>query len=160
MTRRRIERGLWLVAAAATSVSIVALRAGDTDVSDVTIPVLPTAMLALPRATVDSLEQAVGDIGKRNLFRPERAMADVRSVPTVVGAPMPAISTRPRLLLRGVLGGPPWDALVEGIPGHEGAVVMRAGQTLAGITIRAIHRDTVFVRGLDTTWTLTLGRSW
>jgi hypothetical protein len=67
---------------------------------------------------------------------------------------------KPMLRLRGLVGGPPWDALIEGIPGHEGAVVARVGQTLGGITVRAVRRDTVIARGMDTTWKLTIGRSW
>ena len=74
----------------------------------------------------------------------------------VPGQPM--VAGKPKLILRGVLGGPPWDALIDGVPGHDGALVVRVGQTVAGFTVRAVRRDTVFIRGFDTTWALTLGR--
>jgi hypothetical protein len=78
----------------------------------------------------------------------------------VNGAPPPMLPPKPALRLRGILGGPPWDVLIEGVPGREGAVVARVGQTLGGVTIRAVHRDTVIVRGMDTTWKLTIVNSW
>lgn len=160
MRRRWIERALWLVAAAATSVTLVVLRAQATSAPGVIVPVLPAALRAAARATADSLEQAVSDVAERNLFRPDRSMADEQSRTPVVGAMAVPMASRPRLVLRGVLGGPPWDALIDGIPGRDGAVVLRVGQTVAGVTIRAIRRDTVFARAFDTTWALTLGRSW
>jgi hypothetical protein len=155
-----MERLLWGVAAAATGIAIVMLRAGAVDASAGAVPVLPVTLLALPRPTMDSLERAVSDVAERNLFRAERSMADESSAAPAVGMMPAAPSTKPRLVLRGVLGGPPWDALIDGIPGRDGAVVMRAGQVVGGVTIRAVKRDTVFARGFDTTWALTLGRSW
>jgi hypothetical protein len=70
----------------------------------------------------------------------------------------PVTPPKPRLVLRGILGGPPWDALIEGIPGREGSAVVRTGDKLAGLLIRSVRRDTVVVRGADTTWKLTMGR--
>jgi hypothetical protein len=68
------------------------------------------------------------------------------------------VAPKPRLVLRGVLGGPPWEAVLEGIPGREGSVVVRTGEVIGGLTIRAIRNNAVFVQGMDTTWTLTMGR--
>jgi hypothetical protein len=161
MSRRPIEQGLWLVTIVATAVGIVTLRAGGSlAMATSSASQLPAAAVAPERAAPESLEVAVGDIADRNLFRPERASAEEREAtarPPVPGAIAP--TPRPRLVLRGVLGGPPWDAVIEGIPGREGAIVVRAGQSISGITVRSVHRDTVHVRGFDTTWALTL-RTW
>jgi hypothetical protein len=162
MKRRLMQLGLWLATAATLAHTLAAVSAADRGPSTPP-PTLPGALAIPPRPTTELLEEAVSDIAERNLFRPERAMAEASSVSAAPLGPMmgpPAPSTRPRLTLRGVLGGPPWDALIEGIPGREGAVVMRAGETQAGVTIRSIRRDTVLARGFDTTWALTLARSW
>lgn len=155
-----IERGLWAVAGVAVCTSLIRLRPATT--SDASIAQLAAIAPHIPRVPTDSLEDAVSDIVDQNLFRPERVAAqETDAAPPMSGAMqtvgMP--STKPRLLLRGVLGGPPWDAIIEGIPGHDGSVVIRAGQTIDGISIRGIHRDSVFARGFDTTWTLSLGRA-
>jgi hypothetical protein len=124
------------------------------------------AIRALPapapgRRDADSLLNAVERVADGNLFRPDRTRPDSTiPVQSVTGAPPPMAPPKPMLRLRGLVGGPPWDALIEGIPGHGGAVVARVGQTLGGITVRAVRRDTVIARGMDTTWKLTIGRSW
>jgi hypothetical protein len=144
-------------------VGVVRFRAGETSAyGSPAIPVLPAVAAAPARVSSDSLESAVGDIADHNLFRPERTSAEEREMQLAAAATMamPSPSTKPRLVLRGVLGGPPWDAVVEGIPGRDGAVVVRAGESVSGITIRSVRRDTAYARGFDTTWALTLGRSW
>lgn len=67
---------------------------------------------------------------------------------------------RPALLLRAIVGGPPWEALLEGIPGRSGPALVRPGDTLGDLVIRSVFRDTVVVAGLDTTWRLGIGRGW
>jgi hypothetical protein len=157
-----MERALWCGAVLSTGAGLVELRAGSPSAAAFEpATTLPMIAMVAPLPTSDSLESAVGDIADRNLFRPERASAEERETPaarapTTVAAP----SARPQLVLRGVLGGPPWDAVVEGIPGREGAVVIQTGETTAGLTVRAIRRDTAYVRGFDTTWALPLTRSW
>ena len=63
---------------------------------------------------------------------------------------------RPQLMLKAIIGGPPWSAIVEGIPGQPGGIVITAGLTFDRIHIRAITRDTVVVQASDTTWKLTM----
>jgi hypothetical protein len=162
MNRLHLERILWSIAGVAACATIFRLRSGSATDSHLT---QLSAVAPQPQwIAADALEEAVGEITEGHLFRPERAMAEEGEAsstsPTLTLMPSSPPQRRPRLVLRGVLGGPPWDAVIEGIPGREGAVVMRAGQTLAGVTVRAVHRDTVLARGFDTTWTLTLGRSW
>jgi hypothetical protein len=162
MTRRFLERALWFGAVFATCGGLLVFRTTTVNaLASTRISALPAVGASVARATADSLESAVGDIADRNLFRPERTSAQEREVspPTGVAMTLGAVP-KPRLILRGVLGGPPWDAIIEGIPGRDGSVVVRAGESVGGITVRSVGRDTVRVRGLDTTWTLTLARTW
>ncbi|MFL5605605.1 MAG: hypothetical protein ACJ8AD_04095 [Gemmatimonadaceae bacterium] len=161
MSSRWIERVLWGAAVAGIMTGIVGLRRPVAVTHDVTRATI--AIPAVVRPDSDALEEALGVIFEANVFRPDRKAVDVTEVvPTPQpGAPQPPPKPpKPTLLLRGLLGGPPWDALVDGVPGHEGAMVLRAGQTTAGLTLKAIRHDTVFIKGLDTTWKLILRRGW
>lgn len=105
----------------------------------------------------DTIPDAVTRIVQRNIFQPNGAPATASANQIAAVSPTPA-PVRPILLLRGIVGGPPWSAVVQGVPGREGAVVMRLADTLSGLRISAIRRDTVVVRSTDTTWTLSLPR--
>jgi len=59
----------------------------------------------------------------------------------------------------GLVGGPPWNAVIQGIPGREAGVVLSVGDSVNGIRLDKIHVDTAFVSGLDTTWILVAGRA-
>lgn len=159
-----IERALWVGAVAAAGGGVVSVRMSTTRaLAAPRAGVLPVIGTAPVRPSADSMESAVEDIVDHNLFRPERTSAEETAhgpVAMQMGMPMPAPSTKPRLVLRGVIGGPTWEAIIEGIPGHEGSVVLRAGQSIGGITLRSVRRDTAYARGFDTSWALPLARSW
>lgn len=159
MKTRYLEFALWIGAIACLAAGAMAFRPTSAPARDAGAGApLP---IETPRHDADALLDAIGTIAEGNLFRPDRAAPDTIAVPANVnGAPPPMAAPKPPLRLRGILGGPPWDVLIEGIPGREGAVVARVGQTLGGITIRAVQRDTVTVRGMDTTWKLTIVNSW
>lgn len=159
MRAHTIERALWASASAALVTAFAFIGAGGVR-GKTPLPITPAA----PRVTLppfvdaDTLEAAVGVIAAENLFRAERSSADTERAAATPVPGQPMVAGKPKLILRGVLGGPPWDALIDGVPGHDGALVVRVGQTVAGFTVRAVRRDTVFIRGFDTTWALTLGR--
>jgi hypothetical protein len=69
------------------------------------------------------------------------------------GGPSPP--ARPVLAMTGLVGGPPWTVLIEGIPGYESGLLMALGQKTGGIALRALRGDTAILSGLDTTWVLT-----
>jgi hypothetical protein len=77
-------------------------------------------------------------------------------VPGMMPPPQPP---RVPLVLAGVIG-PPWQALIEGIPGHSGAVVVRAGDRVEDLRVLSITRDRAVIQGADTTWRLTLKQTW
>lgn len=86
-------------------------------------------------------------------YRPDwQAAAEPSSVPN--GPP------KPTLVLVGLIGGPPWNALIEGLPGREQGVMLGLGEEVAGIRLRRIAGDNVILSGLDTTWVLTPRRTW
>jgi hypothetical protein len=66
---------------------------------------------------------------------------------------------RPSLRLAAVMGGPPWKALLAGVPRAHGLVVVAPGDVVDSLTVLRISRDTVHLRGPDTTWTLVLPRT-
>ena len=93
-------------------------------------------------------------------FRVERKPTKLRFNPwEPAAAAVPARAPqRPALGLMGLVGGPPWNALIQGIPGREAGVVLSVGDSVSGVRLDRIHGDTAFVSGLDTTWTLVAGR--
>lgn len=156
IARLTVERALWALTCTLATVSAVTLTRAPASATDLPASERPIAMPA--PADADTLAAAADRVIGDNLFRADRSSVDAAANPIPVTNSIPAPSTKPRLVLRGILGGPPWDALVDGVPGHDGALVIRAGQSIAGLTVRAVRRDTVFIRGFDTTWALALGR--
>jgi hypothetical protein len=76
--------------------------------------------------------------------------------------PPPFVPPRPpspALLVSGIVG-PPWQAVLEGVPGQQGAVVVRAGTVLGDLRVRSVTRDRVVVAGPDTTWNLSVRKPW
>jgi hypothetical protein len=112
---------------------------------------------------VTSLTAAATTLRDRNPFRLQRRPATRRVNPfeVVQAAPPPTPATpRPTLSLAGILGGPPWHAVIEGVPGREGGTLLGIGEEANGIRLEQIRRDTVVLAGLDTTWILIPRRAW
>lgn len=105
--------------------------------------------------------RVAGSIVAGNVFRVGRGPALVAfSLQTLDAKPVAAGPVhRPALFVRGIVG-PPWQALVEGMPGRNVAVVVKSGDQFGDLRIQSIRRDTVVVRGADTTWRLTVARTW
>lgn len=161
MIRIRAAHALWATAMAGVAIgSHGAWRPTADAVREAALPVVPALTIIVP--TTDSLLDAVGVVRELELFRPERAGLDSHASQATsgMGASMiPSMPTiRPPLVLRGLVGGASLEAIVEGLPGVEGATVLRAGETVAGITLRAVRRDTAILVGKDTTWKLTVRR--
>jgi hypothetical protein len=79
-----------------------------------------------------------------------------------VGAPTPVAvpGPKPVLVLTGILWGRDPLAIVEGIPGQEGATVLGAGTAVGAVRVAQIGPSRVVIRGLDTTWVLTVRTPW
>jgi hypothetical protein len=78
----------------------------------------------------------------------------------VAAPPPPPKPPKPHLAVAGILGGPPWTALLDSVPGRDGSVLVKRGDTLGGLKIRSVGRDTVVVQGTDTLWKLVVKRPW
>lgn len=112
----------------------------------------------------DSLEVLAERIVDADVFRLDRkpATAPYRPNADTQVASVPATPTAPRplLTLAGVVGGPPWAALLDGVPGHDGTLVVHRGESVAGLIVNAISLAGITVTGMDTTWRLVVKRPW
>ncbi len=124
----------------------------------------PPMVAPSPRQAVDGRDTGAGLIA-RNPFRRDRRPA-VQAYHTAGGAtpsgverPVP-LPPRPPLQVSGVAWGTPPSAVLEGLPGHDGGIVVHAGDTLGGVVVVRIARTDVQVQGFDTTWTLQVRQPW
>ncbi|MGQ0646691.1 MAG: hypothetical protein ACT4P7_03910 [Gemmatimonadaceae bacterium] len=120
------------------------------------------AAVAVARIAVapgaDSLSALSEAVTRHDPFRASRRRSAVELLSGVEQVSGPPPVSRPVLRLVGIVGGPLWSALLEGIPGREGTVLVAAGDTLAGLRVRSVSASTAIVIGFDTTWTLDLRR--
>lgn len=111
--------------------------------------------------SADTLDAAAHLTVRTDPFRLSNTPASVSFASTLVapqpGAPPPPPKIRPTLVVRAIIGGPPWSAVVDGIPGQPAGLVISPGATYDKLHISAIGRDTVIIAGPDTTWKLTMG---
>jgi hypothetical protein len=159
MSGRATERAMRLASVALAVVAMLRWREGSaalhTDASPSATRKSPGIVAPSPLSP-DRARQAVETIIDGDLFRRDRHAAEAplaAVVPPIVSSP-----PKPRLVLRGLVGGPPWDAVLDGIPGRNGPVLVRVGDTLAGLVVRRMRHDTLVVHGADTTWKLTMAR--
>lgn len=151
-----IEGLCWLASVAAAVTTVMASVAPRMNESEA--PTAREERRALTVIDADTLEDANEIVVRQNLFRPSRSPSDVEfgaPEPTADAAPAPA---RPRLVLSGIVGGPPWAALIDGLPGKEGTTLVQLGDTLSGLRVQSVTARGVVVIGMDTTWTLTIDR--
>lgn len=122
-------------------------------------PVLHRALLLL--AAPYPAESLSTGIISRDLFRAGRHPAAIaydllRGDQTVVTDPIP----KPVLALVGIVMGTERAALIEGIPGTEGVMVVRIGDYVGGLRVKSIDVAVVRLVGMDTVWTLKVREPW
>ena len=154
MRREVLERALWIATCAVACTGTLA-----------TMRLRPEATIA-PRASTGRAafagistepdgDSLVAMIISANPFRLDRRGVEA----TVVEVAPPVVDTAPpkpsalELMLRGTFGGPVWEALVEGLPGVRGAVVVKAGLTFGPFLIVSVKKDSLVVRSGDQQWT-------
>lgn len=99
----------------------------------------------------------------RPVFRADRRAPSVRYDPErAPGSETPAAPPvpRPALAISGIVWSDEPAAVVEGMPGVEGSVVLGVGDAAAGLRVVRIEGDRVVIRGMDTTWRLTVRETW
>jgi hypothetical protein len=164
---RRLPFALWLVAGVG-----VALAIGEWRAAPVAAAPLPAIgrLADLEPATPETLARATQHIADTDPFRLDRHPALIAYQVSIAGedaAQVVTRSPRPTLVLKGIVGGQrgpgrsvSWVALLDGVPGRAATAVVRDGDTLGGLRVRHIDRDTVVVTATDTTWRLTVRRAW
>jgi hypothetical protein len=151
-----VERGLVVAAVILAALAGIGWYAGAprpepsphmavSGVSDIGVP---------PAESIDAAARAVA---VSDPFRLDRHPASVAYRPDLEGVAPPPKPPKPALALAGLVGE---AALIDGVPGRSGTAIVRAGDTLGGLRIRRIGRDTVLISGADTTWRLTLRHAW
>jgi hypothetical protein len=106
---------------------------------------------------------ALLEIARRETpFRPGHQPPVIRygTAPPPLVAPATPPVPKPALSLSGILWGADPAAIVEGVPGQEAPVVLRVGERSGPLEVIGIAPDRVRIRGLDTTWTLTVREPW
>jgi hypothetical protein len=117
----------------------------------------PASAVDVGYAAPESIDAASRAVIETDPFRFARRPAAIAYRPDLEGLAPPPRPPKPVLGLSGVVGN---AALIDGIPGHAATSIVRVGDTLGGLRIRRIGRDTVVVSGADTTWRLTVRRPW
>ncbi|HEY4303840.1 MAG TPA: hypothetical protein VGM82_05205 [Gemmatimonadaceae bacterium] len=124
---------------------------------------MPSLGPELPTTGTASLDSAVADVVDNDPFRIANEPSDVRYRITAIeaAATTPPVVVRepgPSLTLKAIVGGPPWQALIEGVPGQGHAMLVHAGTKFDKVLVREIARDSVIIRTADTTLVLRFAR--
>jgi hypothetical protein len=161
MSPRTLERSLWMLASTLLAIAIVGAAREARSSASGHGDALPEAdVLVSPSAPP---EQELTTTVDHDPFRLERHPSPIGYKPELEGVappPPPPKQPHPLLTLSGILGGPPWDALLDGVPGHDGSTLVHQGDVIGTLKIRSVSRDSVVITGEDTTWRLGLKKVW
>jgi hypothetical protein len=165
MNRRHVERGLWTVTVLVFVLicrEVILANRNDVLATGINGRVLGSG--AIPKMAAfdsDSLDSATTHTVTHDPFRVDRkpAMIAFSMAPSGVAGPPVPPAPIVRIVLHGTIGGPPWHAIISGIPGRDGTIVVSSGDTLGTVAIRSVNRDGVTVRVRDSTWTVTLAKA-
>ncbi len=154
----RLALFAWYVAAflAGASSRLFLARTGAAHIDGIT-----TAALIRPLPDTLSLEHLDALIDTMLTYDPMDARVHTPVISELPPPPAePVRPSTPALVLRGVVGGPPWIALLDGAPGQPGAVLLGQGDTLGMLRVLRVTADAVTLRDADSTWTLQLAATW
>lgn len=158
---RAATLGLWVMLLAGLGTTA---RLAFRPLAEVTVPEAAPAPArgAARSAAPVVVESLVAHVVERDAFRVARRPAIVAYDPQAAAQPELPPPPRPALSLLGIVwdGGHDPTALVEGLPGVEGARALRRGEHVGDLRVRTIARDHVIVLGSDTTWILTVREPW
>jgi len=159
MTGRRIELSLWTLSLVFATIGMLEVRDVAGMRTSAPSESLPAADGAVSLSTV-GVDAAFAAHDPFRILRHPSPLPYRPELEGIAPAPPPPKPPNPVLTLAGVLGGPPWEALLEGVPDHATAVVVREGDRLGGLLIKAVTRDSVIIQSKDTTWHLVIKRGW
>jgi hypothetical protein len=147
---------------ASVPLALVAFHRWSRAIPDVVVnsPVVLALRVAQSPIPDDSLADAEDLTVTNDPFRLSNRAANTRydpaadgGFPIAHGSASPS-SPRPTLALKAIAGGPPWQALIDGLPGQPGGAVVLAGDKFDKLVIRTVTRDSVIIQAPDTTWVL------
>ncbi|HJS43586.1 MAG TPA: hypothetical protein VJ755_08950 [Gemmatimonadales bacterium] len=118
--------------------------------------VTKSAVNRAPKISADS----VAAIAFRDPFRVGRRPALPAYDPLRLAQQLAPPPPRPALVLVGVTDGAMASAVIEGLPGVEGARVVRVGDIIGGLAIKKMGGGRVVITGMDTTWVLEVREPW
>lgn len=165
---RRLDLLLWGIALSGAVTAATGWRASVPPVVAAPVPSMGRAPVVAP-VSPETLRAATDRVAESDLFRLDRRPAAVAYRPESDGKPQTVAPhpPRPQLSLQGIIGvggsvarGPRWAALLGGVPGRDGSVLVHGGDTIGGLMVRRVGRDTVVVSASDTTWRLTVRQAW
>jgi hypothetical protein len=151
-----VERGLIVVAVVLTTVAAVGWYASAPRRARA-IQATASSAIGLGPTPAESIDSAARLVAETDPFRLDRRPASVPYRPDLEGVAPPPKPPKPVPVLTGLVGK---AALLDGVPGRSATAIVHAGDTLGGLTVRRIARDTVVVTGADTTWRLTVRHAW
>lgn len=159
MILRCVRAALVLLGIAAVLAGIVGMRPEERSK-----PQAPLPNAGVGAATLVQWPHPTGLLGLSAVttpFRVTRKAARVRwDEPVTVLQTAPPATPKPALSLTGVLWGDAPAAIIEGVPGHDGPLVLYRGESDGPLQIRQIDSLTVTVAGLDTVWVLRVREPW
>jgi hypothetical protein len=165
--RISLPTGLWLAALTLGTAAAAAFR------DPPAVTAAPAASLAAPAPPPaqdrNRLRTDAALLRDRDPFRLARAPTAFRlgAPPPLPAFPQPTPSagteyTPPPppppapLTVSGIVGGPPWQAVLENVPGAGRAVLLAAGEASSGVRVLWIRGDSVAVSSAGGTVVLTL----
>jgi hypothetical protein len=164
---RLLQRAIWTGATVLGAAAVIGWVRGRPRAAAMVVSSgdIAGSIPALHAISTDSIDDAAAATSDHDPFRLTREPSSVAYTADREGAPPPPPPPpKPLVALSGVVG-PPWVAVLEGVPGKDGSVLAKVGDTLsrpplALLVVRRVERDTVVVLGADTTWKLTVRRPW
>lgn len=151
------ERGLWGVAASLGTTAVFLMLSATGGVDAMSWQMRP-AQAAIAPARSDLGEVAMQVIAN-DPFRLDRRPAELPFGTAPRSAEALARPTEVAPTVSGIVG-PPWRAVLEGIRGREGSILVAKGDTVGGYRIVSLSTDTVVIQAKDTTWRLSVRKAW
>ena len=143
MTTRVVVILLWLSAVMALLTGVRRYQSAMSRFSNLASPVASTESPLPPWPGTAALHAALERLNGSNSFEAE-SRTTIGNADTLPKAP--PLPPQAQLVVQGIVGGPPWSVVVSGIPTVMGPTVLRPGDSVGGVSVVRIGRDSVVLR--------------
>jgi len=161
VSARRWEIVCWSATGLFVLAAVIGARGAAVNGPDGESDALPAPERAITRS--DTGAAVITPVIANDPFRLVRHPSPIAYRPELEGVappPPPPKPPHPVLTLSGILGGPPWQAMLEGVPGHDASTLVNVGDVLGVLRVQRITADSIVIVGEDTTWRLGVKRAW